>query len=161
MEIKDIYLQYNKKTEYIMKRILVLFVSIFAFAALIKADDKPIPFDQLPDLAKTFIKTNFASAKVLYSSVDDDIIAPDYEVILDNGFEIQFKNDGRLESIDANLGTIPESIIPEPIRAYIKANYPNVTYKEYEVGARSYEVKISNGLELTFNSEFKVIEIDD
>ena len=55
MEIKDIYLQYNKKTEYIMKRILVLFVSIFAFAALIKADDKPIPFDQLPDLAKTFI----------------------------------------------------------------------------------------------------------
>ena len=81
-------MQYNKKTEYIMKRILVLFVSIFAFAALIKADDKPIPFDQLPDLAKTFIKTNFASAKVLYSSVDDDIIAPDYEVILDNGFEI-------------------------------------------------------------------------
>lgn len=144
-----------------MKRILVLLVSIFAFAALIKADDKPIPFDQLPDLAKTFVKTNFPSAKVLYSSIDDDIIAPDYEVILDNGFEIQFRNDGRLEKVDANSGVISESLIPEKIRDYIKSNYPNVTYKEYEVGARSYEVKISNGLELTFNSEFKVIEIDD
>lgn len=144
-----------------MKRILVLFVSIFAFAALIKADDKPIPFDQLPDLAKTFVKTNFPSAKVLYSSIDDDIIAPDYEVILDNGFEIQFRNDGRLEKVDANSGVISESLIPEKIRDYIKSNYPNVTYKEYEVGARSYEVKISNGLELTFNADFKVIEIDD
>lgn len=144
-----------------MKRILVLFVSIFAFAALIKADDKPIPFDKLPDLAKTFVKTNFPSAKVLYSSIDDDIIAPDYEVVLDNGFEIQFRNDGRLEKVDANSGVISESLIPEKIRDYIKSNYPNVTYKEYEVGARSYEVKISNGLELTFNSEFKVIEIDD
>ena len=144
-----------------MKRILILFVGFFAFAALINADDKPVTFDQLPELAKTFVKTNFASAKVLYSSVDDDIVAPDYEVILDNGFEIQFKNDGRLESIDANMGNIPEAIIPAQIKTYVKTNYPNVTYKEYEVGARSYEVKISNGLELTFNSDFKVIEIDD
>ena len=127
-----------------MKKILTFVVGLFAFAALINADDRPVPFDQL-----------------LYSSVDDDIIAPDYEVILDNGFEIQFKNDGRLESIDANMGSIPESIIPDQIKTYVKANYPNVTYKEYEVGARSYEVKISNGLELTFNLDFKVIEIDD
>lgn len=144
-----------------MKRILTLFVGFFAFAALINADDRPVPFDQLPELAKTFVKTNFASAKVLYSSVDDDIVAPDYEVILDNGFEIQFKNDGRLESIDANMGNLPEAIIPAQIKTYVKTNYPNVTYKEYEVGARSYEVKISNGLELTFNSDFKIIEIDD
>lgn len=144
-----------------MKRILTLFVGVFAFAALINADDKPVPFDQLPELAKTFVKTNFATAKVLYSSIDDDIVAPDYEVILDNGFEIQFKNDGRLESIDANMGNIPEAIIPAQIKTYVKTNYPNVTYKEYEIGARSYEVKISNGLELTFNSDFKVIEIDD
>ena len=144
-----------------MKKILTLFVGIFAFTAMISADDKPVPFDQLPDSAKNFVKTNFPSAKVLYSSVDDDIIAPDYEVILDNGFEIQFKNDGQLESVDANLGAIPEAIIPEAINSYIKANYPDVTYKEYEVGIRSYEVKISTGLELTFNWEFKVIEIDD
>lgn len=144
-----------------MKKILTFVVGLFAFAALINADDRPVPFDQLPEQAKTFVKTTFASAKVLYSSVDDDIIAPDYEVILDNGFEIQFKNDGRLESIDANMGSIPESIIPDQIKTYVKANYPNVTYKEYEVGARSYEVKISNGLELTFNLDFKVIEIDD
>ena len=144
-----------------MKKILTFIVGLFAFTALINADDRPVPFDQLPEQAKTFVKTNFASAKVLYSSVDDDIIAPDYEVILDNGFEIQFKNDGRLESIDANMGSIPESINPDQIKTYVKANHPNVTYKEYEVGARSYEVKISNGLELTFNLDFKVIEIDD
>ena len=52
-------------------------------------------------------------------------------------------------------------LIPDKIKEYVKKNYKDVTYKEYEVGTRSYEVKLSNGLELKFNSSFVLIEIDD
>ena len=34
-------------------------------------------------------------------------------------------------------------------------------FKEYEVEKGKHEVKLSNGLELTFNSGFTLIEIDD
>ena len=95
------------------------------------------------------------------ATVDDDFIRPDYEVRLDNGFEIQFENDGSLDKIETRTGDVPEVLIPDKIKEYVKKNYKDVTYKEYEVGTRSYEVKLSNGLELKFNSSFALIEIDD
>lgn len=144
-----------------MKKILVLLAGIFAFVGISKADDRPVTYDQLPEAAKTFIKKHFPKAKLVYATVDDDLIMPDFEVRLDNGFEIQFENDGSLDKIETRDGDVPEVLIPEKIREYVKKNYPHVTYKEYEVGTRSYEVKLSNKLELKFNSSFVLIEIDD
>lgn len=144
-----------------MKKILVLLAGIFAFVGISKADDRPVTYDQLPEAAKTFIKKHFPKAKLVYATVDDDLIRPDFEVRLDNGFEIQFENDGSLDKIETRDGDVPEVLIPEKIREYVKKNYPHVTYKEYEVGTRSYEVKLSNKLELKFNSSFVLIEIDD
>lgn len=144
-----------------MKKILVLLAGIFAFVGISKADDRPVTYDQLPEAAKTFIKKHFPKANLVYATVDDDLIRPDFEVRLDNGFEIQFENDGSLDKIETREGNVPEVLIPEKIREYVRKNYPHVTYKEYEVGTRSYEVKLSNKLELKFNSSFVLIEIDD
>ena len=144
-----------------MKKIIVLLAAIFAFAVVSKADDRPVTYDQLPAAARTFIKKHFPKANLVYATVDDDLIRPDFEVRLDNGFEIQFENDGSLDKIETREGNVPEVLIPEKIREYVKKNYPHVTYKEYEVGTRSYEVKLSNKLELKFNSSFVLIEIDD
>lgn len=144
-----------------MKKILVLLAGIFAFVGISKADDRPVTYDQLPAAAKIFIKKHFPKANLVYATVDDDLIRPDFEVRLDNGFEIQFENDGSLDKIETREGNVPEVLIPEKIREYVKKNYPHVTYKEYEVGTRSYEVKLSNKLELKFNSSFVLIEIDD
>lgn len=144
-----------------MKKIIVLLAAIFAFAVVSKADDRPVTYEQLPSAAKTFIKKHFPKANLIYATVDDDLIRPDYEVRLDNGFEIQFENDGSLDKIETRTGDVPEVLIPDKIKEYVKKNYKDVTYKEYEVGTRSYEVKLSNGLELKFNSSFVLIEIDD
>ena len=144
-----------------MKKILVLLAGIFAFVGISKADDRPGTYDQRPAAARTFIKKHFPKANLVYATVDDDLIRPDFEVRLDNGFEIQFENDGSLDKIETREGNVPEVLIPEKIREYVKKNYPHVTYKEYEVGTRSYEVKLSNKLELKFNSSFVLIGIDD
>ena len=43
----------------------------------------------------------------------------------------------------------------------VKGYYPDAKILEYEVGRRSYEVKLSNRIELKFNTRFNVIEIDN
>ena len=43
----------------------------------------------------------------------------------------------------------------------VKQYYPEANILEYEVGKRSYEVKLSNRMEMKFNTKFQVIGLDD
>lgn len=144
-----------------MKRILAILAGLFTILAVSKADDRPVRFEQLPKAAQKFVKANFPENKVLYASKDDDIVFPEYEVGLDNGVSIDFRNDGQLEKIKAPQTGVPASIIPAKIREYVAAHYPGVKYFECEVDKTGYEVKISNGLELRFSSSFHLVDIDD
>ena len=144
-----------------MKKIITVLAGVFAITLAAMAGDKPIPFDKLPVEAKNFINVNFQDVKVLYSTQDDDLISPEYNVALENGFKIQFTHGGSLEKIESNGPAIPEDLIPYQIRDYVKVHYPDATFREYEVSRKSYEVKLSNRLDLKFNKKFHLIEIDD
>lgn len=144
-----------------MKRIVSVLFALSVFALVGRADDKPVTFQQLPDAAKNFITSTFPSVKVTYATKDDDFIYPDYEVLLANGVKIEFDNSGRLESIRVKEGSVPAGVVPVQILDYVKAHYPDAVVREYEVGLREYEVKLSNRLELKFNKNFQLIEIDD
>ncbi len=144
-----------------MKRISAILIGLFTLVSVSKADDRPVKFEQLPKAAQKFVKTNFSGVNVLAATKDDDIIAPEYEVILDNGVRLDFKNDGSLEKIKSSQVEVPAAIIPVKIREYITAHYPGVKCMEYEVDKTGYEVKISNGLELRFSTSFRLVDIDD
>ena len=144
-----------------MKRILVAIISLMAVVGISRADDRQIKFERLPAAAQKFVKTNFADNTVVFVTKDDDLIAPDYEVVLDNGTVLQFSSAGSLEKIEAFRTGVPQNLVPEKINDYVSANYPGTTYREYEQDRGKHEVKLSNGLELTFNSGFTLIEIDD
>ena len=144
-----------------MKRILVIVISLMAIVCISKADNKPVKFEKLPAAAQKFVKENFADNTVVLVTKDDDIVAPDYEVTLDNATVLQFSNTGALEKIEAYKAGVPQYLIPKKIQEYVSATYPEVFYREYEIERGRYEVKLSNGLELTFNSAFTLIEIDD
>ena len=109
-------------------------------------------------LVLTIIQT--PNEKMSFATVDDDFFKPDYHVALVNGVMIQFENDGRLEKIEVRNGDIPDGIIPIQIVEAVKGYYPDARIIEYEVGKRSYEVKLSNRLELKFNTRFEVIELE-
>ena len=147
----------NKKT---MKKILFV-MSVVLISMACVAGDRPLVYEQLPAPAKEFINANYPGEKISYITVDDDLIRPDYKVVLVNGVEIQFNNDGSLEKIEARKTGVPENLIPAQIMSYVKNHYPDVFVTEYEIGKRHYEVKLSNRLELTFNKHFKVVELDD
>ena len=44
---------------------------------------------------------------------------------------------------------------------YVKDNYPDVKVFLIERDRNNYELKLSNRLELTFDSKFNIIDIDD
>lgn len=144
-----------------MKRTLITLALVLATFAIVKADDRPVTFNQLPQAAQTFINTNYPGEKVAFATVDDDIIRPDYHVALVNGVMLQFEHGGSLEKIETRNGNIPDGIIPFQIIDMVKQYYPEAKILEYEVGKRSYEIKLSNRMEMKFNTKFQVIELDD
>ena len=152
---------FDFKKDTTMKKIFITLAISAAFAITANADDRPVVFEQLPAPAQAFIKSNYPDDSVSFATVDDDIIRPDYTVVLVSGVKIMFENNGALEKIESRRGAIPEGIIPVQITDYVKRSFKDASIVEYEVGRRTYEVKLSNGLELKFNRNFIPIGIDD
>ena len=148
----------------IMKKLFAFFTAVtmmLLLACKSYADDRPVDFKKLPVAAQTFINTNYSGIAVLYSVKDDDLVLPDYTVMLKNGVKLQFGNGGELESIKVQEGAVPAGVVPVRITDYVKAAYPDALIKEYDVDRNSHEVKLSNRLEIKFNRNFQVVEIDD
>lgn len=143
-----------------MKKIFAIIAITMASLSILKADDRPVTFAQLPGAAQAFINTNYPADKISYATVDDDLVRPDYNVVLVSGVKITFENNGALEKIEASSG-IPAVLVPVQIMDYVKAHYPDALVTGYEIGRRHYEVKLSNRLELKFNRNYNLIEIDD
>lgn len=150
----------NKLNDTTMKRIFAILAVAAASLSVMRADDRPVSFNQLPGAAQSFISMNFPDEKVSYATKDDDIILPDFTVVLSNGMKIQFEHDGTMDKLESRSG-IPSEMIPVQIRDYVKLHYPDAYFIEYDVNRRSYEVKLSNRLELKFNVNFILVEIDD
>jgi hypothetical protein len=144
-----------------MKKLILIIVSLAAFMSVARAEDKPITFNQLPESARNFIDSNYQSVKLVLATKDDDFIRPEFHVVLENGVALQFDNDGRLEKIASRSGDIPAAVIPKQITDIVKSHYPDAYIVEYEVDRKTYEVKLSNRIEITFDSSFRLVEIDD
>ena len=137
----------------------------FSLVALLACEkygeDKPVDFKKLPDVAQTFVITNYPDVSVSYVTRDDESLRPDYTVALVNGVKIDFDSKGALEKIETLNGEIPVGVIPVQITDYVKAKYPDAVILEYDVEKYSYEVTLSNRLELKFNTRFALVEIGD
>lgn len=143
-----------------MKKILTISISALLFAAIASADNKPIDVTRLPEPAKTFLNANYHDVQVLYATKDDDLILPDYNVALANGVSLEFYNDGAFKKIEAREG-VPAGLVPVQIVEFVKVRYPDAFFVSYEVDRRHYEVKLSNRMELKFNKNYNLLEIDD
>ena len=145
-----------------MKRIFAIIAGALAFTGIMNADnDRVITFDQLPEKAKTFITTNFADQKVSYAKEETDIFEVTYEVVFSQGTKIEFDSKGEWKEIDCKYTMLDEKFVPDQIKAYVAKQWPDVKFVKIDKGRYGYEVELTNGLELTFDKNFNLIEIDD
>lgn len=142
-----------------MKNLILTMIGVALTASIAVADEKPVTYEQLPTPAKTYIESNFNGEKVTLTTKEDDLFLPDYTVLLADGTKLEFTNSGKLKQVSSKNGISPE-LIPVTIRDYVSAHYPDAGYLDFEIGRKTYEVKLTNRMELKFNRNFHVIEID-
>ena len=122
--------------------------------------DKPIAVNALPAKAQTLLGKHFNNQKVMLATIESGVITRSYDVVLQNGTKLEFDKKGNLTEIDCKQGIVPSQLIPQAIKNYLKTNYTEHTVKKIEIDKNEYEVELTNGLDLTFNKHFQLIDID-
>lgn len=145
-----------------MKKAFLLILCVFAMSSSVFADnDRAIQIGQLPINAQKFISKHFNGLNVAMVKEESGLFYKNYDVIFTTGDKLEFDSDGDWNEVKAIKNGVPEKIIPSQILDYIKMNYPNEKILQIERSRREYEVKLSNRWEIKFDTEYRVIDIDD
>ena len=121
---------------------------------------KPISVDALPAKAQTLLNNHFNGQKVMLATIESGVVSRSYDVVLKNGTKLEFDKRGNLTEIDCKQGIVPSQLIPQPIKNYLKENYRGEAVRKIELNKKEYEVELTNGIDLTFNKHFQLIDID-
>lgn len=122
---------------------------------------QPIDFVELPKEAKTLIETYFSANEPLLIMKEYDDGKLKYEVSLTDGTTMEFFRNGEWKEISCGIeSVIPDVIVPTQILSVVKQKYPKATIKKVEKGSRDIEVTLDNRVEITFDKNFRVKEID-
>ena len=148
-----------------MKRILrILMIAICCMVSCNMVanagNDKPISVNALPAKAQTLLNNHFNGQKVMLATIESGVVSRSYDVVLQNGMKLEFDKKGNLTEIDCKQGIVPALLIPQAIKNYLKDNYAGQSVKKIEMNKNEYEVELANGLDLTFNKHFQLIDID-
>lgn len=147
-----------------MKSIAMKFLMVFSFllTVSVNAQESIITKDELPESAQQFISDNFSAYTIDYVKMDKEIRSTDYEVKFTNGAEIEFDSKGEWLEVSGKKEAIPTAFIQNSILTYVSEKFPQTHIVKIEKGRfGKQEVKLSNGLELEFNSKGEFKRIDD
>ena len=140
-----------------MKRFIFAFVAIVCFGlstAMAQNTNANSAITQ-------FMTQYFPEATIQMVMPDED----DIDVVLNDYTKIEFKLNNEWKKVDCEHATkfisVPATLVPEQITAYVNANFPNTIIKKLEKKFFGWEIELSNGLEVKFNNNFKVTKVDD
>jgi len=144
-----------------MKRWTLALLCLVALHAVMRADnERPISITQLPAPAQQLIKKYFSGQKVALTKVEKSILDTGYDVIFTNGTKVEFDRHGNWTEIRCKGTSVPAALVPAAISRYIRSHYPDARIVKIEKERRKYDVELSNGVEVTFDTRFRVIDID-
>lgn len=147
-----------------MKRIGIILIGLALMTNMACADNDKVTnnINELPQVSRTFLNNYFNGNKVSHIKIDKDLFLVDsYDVILTDGTSVEFNRDGEWKEVKSFQQNIPDSLIPAEIRQYVSQNYPGQKIMTVERGKRKVSVDLANGLELKFDLNGNLIDIDD
>ena len=140
-----------------------LFTSGCMFTASADGCERPIPFDSLPQNAQAFCATHFKDLTPAYAVKDTKIRSVEYEVTYTDRTEVEFRSDGLWKSVERRSAPVPAAIVPKPVADFVADDeYARHQFiRKIERNLYTWEIELSGGLEITFDSRFNVIDYDD
>lgn len=144
-----------------MRILMIAICCMMSFNIVANAgNDKPINVNELPAKAQTLLSKHFKGQKVMLATIESGVVSRSYDVVIRNGTKLEFDKKGNLTEIDCKQSIVPSQLIPQPIKNYLKENYRGETVRKIELNKKEYEVELTNGIDLTFNKHFQLIDID-
>lgn len=145
-----------------MKKLMIMLAVIIGALTANARDNYSHNATDLPMSAQTILKNNF-KAKVNHFKIEKDFgKIKEYDVILTDGTEVTFDSHGNWKDIEVKMkSAVPSALIPQEILSYVKLNQKNTKIIGIEKKRGGYEVELSNGVEMKFNSEGKFLRYDD
>ncbi|MBO7115215.1 MAG: PepSY-like domain-containing protein [Bacteroidaceae bacterium] len=142
-----------------MRKILYTLLALM-LALPVAAEDVEIQFDQLPEKAQKVVLKAFPDTKVKKVEMERRASLIQYEVKLAGGIKMQFNKEGRFTECECTKSAVPDMLIPEKIREYLKREFTGIKVMRIEHDSKLFDILLSNGYELTFNSSYRLIDID-
>lgn len=122
-----------------MKKFVIILISIVAVSTFVSCNDRPVLHDKLPNKAKQFLSTYFTDIEVLSIMKDNG----EYEVLLVDGTEVDFKTNGNWKKVDCHGRPVPQGFFPESITNYVASRFPNAFIDEISFEHNRYEVGLN------------------
>lgn len=146
-----------------MKRLAPLaLVALIMSVSIMACSSKTVQRDmsQMPESAQNIVNTNFKSKVASVETETNVIGATEYEVRLADGTEIQFLNE-EWDEVSVPAGqSVPEYFVIEPIRTFVTQNQPGVVIVSIDRKNNGFEVELSNGIEIKFDTAGNFIKYD-
>lgn len=154
---KQIILQTMKKIFITLAIITTCILSIDT-----NAQERPSTFDKLPAAAREFLNMHFKGLTIAFIVEDPKMTGMEYEVTYTDRTEVDFNASGEWSSIERKYSAVPASVIPKQISDFISnGNYSGQHIRKIEKERQSWEVELSNGLELKFDNQFNILGYDN
>ena len=109
----------------------------------------------------TFKLITVSSRESVNVSTGKRILIDSYNVILTDGTSVEFNREGEWKEVKSFQQNIPDTLIPAEVKQYVSQNYPSQKIMAVERGKRKVSVDLANGLELEFDLNGNLIDIDN
>lgn len=147
-----------------MKKISGLLLALFIVFTISSCDkdDEMVAPEQIPAAGHAFLAEHFSSQKVVSVEKDKDgVDGLEYEVRLDNGVVVKFDEGGNWEDVDApNNMALPTTFILQSIVSYVATEYSTEGINGIDKERQGFEVELTNGVDLLFNTEGSFVRVD-
>ncbi len=143
------------------QKLLLLAFAIVGMLSLVACSDQVVAPTQVPIEIQTFVQQTFPNQAITYAEKDLDLFGYKYDVVLADGTQISFDTDNVWDKIESRTMAVPAALVPAPIATYINTNFPSVAIFKLDKERFGYEVELANGLELKFNKQGVLMELDD
>lgn len=130
-----------------------------AFSAC-AGNDRPAKLTDLPNAAQSFVKKHLTAEKPVLVTVDKELAGNTYEVKFSSGNSVDFDRRGDWTEVECRP-EVPVAIVPAQIIKLVQNNYPEAKIIKIDRDSRGYEVELSSRLELKFDKDFNLVDIDN
>ena len=133
-----------------------------ATATFADGRERPVALNELPQTAQTFLSAHFGGKTFAYAVAEQQYAGTEFEVVYTDRTSVDFRPDGEWESVSCKYGPVPDAIVPQQIKNYVaNGNFAGQQIREIERGLYGWEITLFQGLEVKFDTNFNVLDIDD